>query len=87
MTDATSVVDLIRGEGPDQREAFMANVFQEAFGELAARDAAAFRDKFRKMASSAFAFYRGSACLYYADVARDADPFAHGEGSTPSPSP
>ena len=59
----------------------MANVFQEAFGELAVRDAAAFRGKFRKMASSAFAFYRGSACLYYADVTRDGDPFAHGEGS------
>ena len=81
MTSTSSVVDLIRGEGPEQREAFMASVFQEAFGELAVRDAAAFRGKFRKMASSAFAFYRGSACLYYADVARDGDPFAHGEGS------
>jgi hypothetical protein len=53
MTNTSSVVDLIRGEGPERREAFMADVFQEAFGELAARDAAAaFRGKFRKMASS-----------------------------------
>ena len=81
MTSGSSVVDLIRGEGPEQREAFMADVFQEAFGDLAAHDAAAFRGKFRKMASSAFAFYRGSACLYYADVSRDADPFAQGEAS------
>ena len=27
------------------------------------------------MASTPFAFYRGSACMFYADVARDLDPF------------
>ena len=30
------------------------------------------------MASNAFAFYRGSACLFYADVSRQDDPFAKG---------
>lgn len=44
-------------------------VFDTAFGELLAADPAAFRVKFRKMAASAFAFYRGTACLFYADVA------------------
>jgi hypothetical protein len=58
MTSASRVVDLIRGEGPERREAFMAEVFQDAFGELAVRDAAAFRDKFRKMASSALKLQR-----------------------------
>ncbi|MFG3493633.1 DUF2252 domain-containing protein [Streptomyces sp. NPDC047928] len=43
-------------------------VFGTAFGELLAADPAAFRIKFRKMAASAFAFYRGSACLFYADL-------------------
>ncbi|MEU2182772.1 DUF2252 domain-containing protein [Streptomyces thermolilacinus] len=43
-------------------------VFDTAFGELLAADPAAFRVKFRKMAHSAFAFYRGSACLFYADL-------------------
>ncbi len=33
-----------------------------------AAEPAAFRRKFRKMAASAFAFYRGSACLFYADM-------------------
>lgn len=33
-----------------------------------ALDRAAFRRKFRKMAASPFAFYRGSACLFYADM-------------------
>jgi uncharacterized protein (DUF2252 family) len=42
-------------------------VFETAFGELLAADPAAFRVKFRKMAASAFAFYRGTACLFYAD--------------------
>ena len=48
-------------------------VFDTAFGELLAADPAAFRVKFRKMAASAFAFYRGTACLFYADVADVAD--------------
>jgi len=43
-------------------------VFDTAFGELLAQDPAAFRVKFRKMAASAFAFYRGTAGLYYADL-------------------
>src|SRR5215218_7846610 len=34
-----------------------------------AADADAFRSKFRKMAADPFAFYRGSACLFYADMA------------------
>jgi len=43
-------------------------VFDAAFGELLAQDPAAFRVKFRKMAASAFAFYRGTAALFYADL-------------------
>ncbi|WP_371540468.1 DUF2252 domain-containing protein [Streptomyces sp. NBC_01023] len=43
-------------------------VFGTAFGELLAADPAAFRVKFRKMAASAFAFYRGAACLFYEDL-------------------
>lgn len=52
-------------------------VFDTAFGELLAADPAAFRVKFRKMAASAFAFYRGTACLFYDDLAheRDTGPF------------
>ncbi|MFB7509304.1 DUF2252 domain-containing protein [Streptomyces broussonetiae] len=44
-------------------------VFDTAFGRLLAADPAAFRVKFRKMAASAFAFYRGTACLFYHDLA------------------
>jgi uncharacterized protein (DUF2252 family) len=38
------------------------------FGELMALDPTAFRRKFRKMAASPFAFYRGSAALFYHDL-------------------
>jgi uncharacterized protein (DUF2252 family) len=48
----------------------------EAFSDLMAADPAAFRTKFRKMAADPFAFYRGSACLFYADVAEREDPWA-----------
>ncbi|GAA3911287.1 DUF2252 domain-containing protein [Streptomyces gulbargensis] len=47
-------------------------VFDTAFGALLAADPAAFRVKFRKMAGSAFAFYRGTACLFYADLEDEA---------------
>src|SRR5689334_20457570 len=57
------------------RADFIIDVLGTEFGELMALDPAAFRRKFRKMAASPFAFYRGSACLYYADVSQQADPF------------
>ncbi|MET9485010.1 DUF2252 domain-containing protein [Streptomyces sp. NPDC006638] len=43
-------------------------VFGTAFGRLLAADPAAFQVKFRKMAASAFAFYRGTAALFYHDL-------------------
>ncbi|GID97006.1 DUF2252 domain-containing protein [Amorphoplanes digitatis] len=54
----------------DQNRAdFIIDVLIREFGELMALDPAAFRRKFRKMAASPFAFYRGSASLFYADQA------------------
>ena len=82
---ATSVVDTIRGQSPDERAAFILEVFEQAFRTLATRDPDAFRGKFRKMAASAFAFYRGSACLYYADVARDQERGEHASGGAIGP--
>ncbi len=52
----------------DQARAdFIIDVLTREFGDLMALDPAAFRRKFRKMAASPFAFYRGSAALFYAD--------------------
>jgi uncharacterized protein (DUF2252 family) len=53
------------------RADFIADVLTREFGELMALDPAAFRRKFRKMAASPFAFYRGSASLFYADQTGD----------------
>ncbi|MER7331177.1 MULTISPECIES: DUF2252 domain-containing protein [unclassified Micromonospora] len=58
-------------QSADQRSAHIVHVLTEEFGESMALDPAAFRRKFRKMAASPFAFYRGSASLFYADQLGD----------------
>ncbi|QBR91127.1 DUF2252 domain-containing protein [Nocardioides euryhalodurans] len=54
----------------------IATVLDDAFAPLMKADPKAFRAKYRKMAADPHAFYRGSACLYYADVTTEEDPFA-----------
>ena len=54
---------------PPERAQLIVDVLVDAFADLMAADADAFRTKFRKMAADPFAFYRGSACLFYADMA------------------
>ena len=58
------------------RQQQIVDVLEDAFAELMAADPRAFRVKFRKMAADPFAFYRGSACLFYADVTAADDPWA-----------
>ncbi|AVT39167.1 DUF2252 domain-containing protein [Plantactinospora sp. BB1] len=53
------------------RAAWLVDVLIAEFGESMAVDPAAFRRKFRKMAASPFAFYRGSASVFYADLVGD----------------
>jgi uncharacterized protein (DUF2252 family) len=52
------------------------DVLGDAFAPLMKADPRAFRAKYRKMAADPHAFYRGSACLFYADVTGEEDPFA-----------
>ncbi len=59
-----------------ERESFIVGRLVDAFSDLMAADPDAFRTKFRKMAADPFAFYRGSACLFYADVAERDDRWA-----------
>ncbi|KAK5170889.1 uncharacterized protein LTR77_004033 [Saxophila tyrrhenica] len=49
------------------------SIFDNAFGHLVAGDALAIQNKFRKMAASPFAFYRGSAPLFYKDLEPEAN--------------
>ena len=60
----------------DERARQIVDVLVEAFGDLMHADADAFRTKFRKMAADPFAFYRGSAPLFYADMATSEDPWS-----------
>lgn len=76
-----SVIDRIRSETPGQRQQFIVDVFGTHFGDQMAAEPEAWRGKFRKMAASAFAFYRGSAALFYADMARDDDAFLDDKSS------
>ena len=57
----------------EERGERILEVIEAAFGELLAADPAAFQVKFRKMAASAFAFYRGTACLFYTDLDGEKD--------------
>src|SRR4051812_26345395 len=52
----------------NDRADLIVDVLTREFGKLMALDPAAFRRKFRKMAASPFAFYHGSASLFYADM-------------------
>ena len=61
---------------PNERESFIIDCLVAAFSDLMKADPDAFRTKFRKMAADPFAFYRGSACVFYADVAEREDKWA-----------
>jgi uncharacterized protein (DUF2252 family) len=63
-----SLAGVTQTTGPDERSAQIVDVLVDAFSDLMEADADAFRTKFRKMAADPFAFYRGSACLFYADM-------------------
>ena len=64
------------GRDSEERQEQIVRVLVDAFEELIDADPRAFRRKFRKMAADPFAFYRGSACLFYADVAELEDRWA-----------
>jgi uncharacterized protein (DUF2252 family) len=61
---------------PDARKEAIVRSYVETYPTLIDADPTAWRGKFRKMASSPFAFYRGSAALFYRDIRDgDDDPF------------
>jgi uncharacterized protein (DUF2252 family) len=74
----TAVIQRIRGQSEKDRQPFIVDAFVRAYRPLMQADPDAWRGKFRKMAATPFAFYRGSAALFYADMAQDDDPLAEG---------
>ena len=73
MAGMPAIADLARSD--DERQEHIVAVLVDAFEDLIERDPRAFRGKFRKMAADPFAFYRGSAPLFYSDVDRLEDPW------------
>src|SRR4051812_18801249 len=69
-----SAVSDLAASDSDRQEHIVA-ILVDAFADLIERDPRAFRGKFRKMAADPFAFYRGSAPLFYSDVERIDDPW------------
>jgi uncharacterized protein (DUF2252 family) len=67
------VVDVTKAD--ERRKKKIIDVLGDAFAPLMKADPAAFRVKYRKMAADPFAFYRGTACLFYADVTGEEDPW------------
>jgi hypothetical protein len=73
----SGIVDLVhQHESPGERQTKIVDVLVDAFSELMDAAPDAFRQKFRKMAADPFAFYRGSACLFYADMEGKEDRWA-----------
>ncbi|MGH3925563.1 MAG: DUF2252 family protein, partial [Pseudonocardiaceae bacterium] len=72
----TALTETLLIDDAEARRHRIVDTLTDAFADLMAADPAAFRTKFRKMAASPFAFYRGSDCLFYADVAALDDPWA-----------
>src|SRR5215510_459417 len=59
----------------ERRTQQIIETLDDAFAPLMAADPAAFRAKYRKMAQDPHAFYRGTACLFDADVTGRDDPY------------
>src|SRR5215207_7763837 len=74
MVPAVDLAELV--PSGNERQERIVEVLVAAFEDMIEADPRAFRRKFRKMAADPFAFYRGSAVLFYDDVARLDDPWA-----------
>ncbi|HEX8496451.1 MAG TPA: DUF2252 domain-containing protein [Actinomycetales bacterium] len=79
MTQLT--VQDLNGDDDRARSELVVSTLVDAFDQLMRASPDAFRRKFRTMARDPFAFYRGSAALFYADVDRLADPWVDEQSS------
>lgn len=71
-----SITQVLRDQTPEERQERIVDVLVEAYRDLMRRSPDEFRRRFRRMAADPFAFYRGSAPLFYADVVLDDDRWA-----------
>jgi hypothetical protein len=66
-------IDRIRATSSNERGQYIVDIFSKFFANDIKANPKAFTGRFRKMASSAFNFYRGSALLFYQDLKVDRD--------------
>ena len=74
------LADLVADDA-DERSEVVVQTLVEAFDPLMRASPDAFRRKFRTMARDPFAFYRGSAALFYADIDTLADPWVNDDSA------
>lgn len=72
-------IERIKALNDDQRTDFIKEIFVKFFAEGIAKDPKAFNGRFRKMSSTPFNFYRGSALLFYQDLEIDQDQWIQNE--------
>ncbi|CAF3953353.1 unnamed protein product, partial [Adineta steineri] len=60
--------NLLNLENDQERTNYIIDTFVKNFGESMRENPKGWRGRFRKMASDEFAFYRGSAVLFYRDL-------------------
>jgi uncharacterized protein (DUF2252 family) len=65
----------------ERRTQLIVETLDDAFAPLMTADPAAFRAKYRKMARDPHAFFRGTSCLFDADVTAMDDPFVDDRAS------
>jgi hypothetical protein len=66
-------IDRIKSKSDSERSQYIIDIFVKYFGDGIKQNPKAFSGRFRKMASTAFNFYRGSALLFYQDLKIDQD--------------
>lgn len=71
-------IERIQAQTDEERSQAIIDIFSKYFGEGIKSNPTAFRGRFRKMAATAFNFYRGSALLFYQDLKVDQDPWIYG---------
>ena len=70
-------IDRIQAQSDNERSQFIIDTFVKYFADGIRSNPTAFRGRFRKMAATAFNFYRGSALLFYQDLKIDQDQWIH----------
>ncbi|CAF1012388.1 unnamed protein product [Didymodactylos carnosus] len=68
-----STVEFIQNQTSEQRSQHIIDIFEKYFGENIRKNPRTWNGRFRTMAQTSYAFYRGSAILFYQDLKQHND--------------